>query len=104
MSKHDSGWPPKRVYVVHPVKKTTSGWTPAAFMAYRLLRRARQHGPDSIVAEYRLVTPGKKDPAAVSLGKRGGAKGGHARAAALGPERRKAIAKKAARARWGSRT
>jgi hypothetical protein len=41
-----------------------------------------------------------KNPAAVALGKLGGAKGGAARAAALSPRRRKAIAKKAAAARW----
>jgi hypothetical protein len=42
-----------------------------------------------------------KNPAAVALGKLGGAKGGRARAEALSPAKRKAIAKKAARARWG---
>jgi hypothetical protein len=42
-----------------------------------------------------------KNPAAVALGKLGGAKGGRARAAALSPAKRKAIAKKAARKRWG---
>jgi len=41
-----------------------------------------------------------KNPAAVALGKLGGAKGGAARAAALSPRRRKAIARKAAQARW----
>ena len=41
------------------------------------------------------------DPAAVSLGKRGGAKGGYARAASLTPERRTEIAKDAAAKRWG---
>jgi hypothetical protein len=41
-----------------------------------------------------------KNPAAVALGKLGGAKGGAARAAALSPAKRKAIAKKAAQARW----
>ena len=41
-----------------------------------------------------------KDPAAVSLGRRGGLKGGKARAATLSPARRKSIAKKAAAARW----
>jgi hypothetical protein len=41
-----------------------------------------------------------KDPAAVSLGRRGGLKGGKARAAKLTPERRAQIAKKAARTRW----
>jgi hypothetical protein len=42
-----------------------------------------------------------KDPAAVSLGRRGGLKGGTARAAKMTPERRAEIAKKAAKARWG---
>lgn len=41
-----------------------------------------------------------KDPAAVSLGRRGGLKGGKARAAKLSPKRRKEIAKKAAASRW----
>jgi len=44
-----------------------------------------------------------KNPAAVALGKLGGAKGGKARAAKLTPEQRSGIAKKAAAARWGSR-
>jgi hypothetical protein len=42
-----------------------------------------------------------KNPAAVALGKLGGPKGGRARAEALSPAKRKAIAKKAAKARWG---
>jgi hypothetical protein len=41
-----------------------------------------------------------KNPAAVSLGRLGGLKGGKARADALTPERRAEIAKKAADARW----
>ena len=41
-----------------------------------------------------------KNPAAVALGKLGGAKGGAARAAALSPKKRSLIAKKAAAARW----
>ncbi len=41
-----------------------------------------------------------KDPAAVSLGRRGGLKGGRARAAKLGPEERLAIARRAAAIRW----
>ena len=41
-----------------------------------------------------------KNPAAVALGKLGGAKGGAARAASLSPRKRRAIAKKAAAARW----
>jgi hypothetical protein len=42
----------------------------------------------------------RKNPAAVALGRRGGLKGGKARAEALTPRKRKAIAKKAAKARW----
>lgn len=41
-----------------------------------------------------------RDPAAVELGRRGGLKGGKARAAKLSPTKRKAIARKAAKARW----
>jgi hypothetical protein len=41
-----------------------------------------------------------KNPAAVELGRKGGLKGGKARAESLSPERRSEIAKKAARARW----
>lgn len=41
-----------------------------------------------------------KNPAAVALGRLGGKKGGKARAAKLTPEERRAIAKKAAAARW----
>jgi hypothetical protein len=41
-----------------------------------------------------------KNPHAVALGKLGGAKGGKARAKALSPAKRKAIARKAAAARW----
>ncbi len=44
-----------------------------------------------------------KDPAAVELGRRGGLKGGKARAAKLTPEQRSEIARKAARKRWGGR-
>jgi hypothetical protein len=42
----------------------------------------------------------KRNPAAVALSKLGASKGGKARAAALSERKRKAIAKKAAAARW----
>ena len=44
-----------------------------------------------------------KNPAAVALGRLGGQKGGKARAAVLSAEKRKAIAKKAASARWNKK-
>lgn len=46
-----------------------------------------------------IVEKATKDPAAVALGRRGGLKGGKARAAKLTPERRSEIAKKAALSR-----
>lgn len=46
--------------------------------------------------------PKPKNPAAVALGHLGGLKGGKARAERLSPEKRREIAKKAARARWDS--
>ena len=52
-----------------------------------------------------LVDPDAgKNPAAVALGKLGGAKGGQARAKKLSPAKRSAIAKKAAASRWKGRT
>jgi len=47
------------------------------------------------------IKPEDKDPAAVALGRRGGLKGGAARAKALTAEERRASAKAAAEARWG---
>jgi len=42
----------------------------------------------------------KKDPAAVALGRKGGKKGGPARAAKLTPKQRSESARKAVQARW----
>jgi hypothetical protein len=47
-----------------------------------------------------LLRPRRKNPAAVALGRRGGLKGGKARAAALTAAQRSAIGKKGAAARW----
>lgn len=60
------------------------------------------HGPTDLV---RVASPpepasGEKNPHAAALGRLGGLKGGHARAAALSPKERRAIALKAAKARW----
>lgn len=43
-----------------------------------------------------------KNPHAQALGRLGGKKGGRSRAEKLTPEQRREIAKRAARARWGS--
>lgn len=47
--------------------------------------------------------PHRKNPAAVALGRKGGKKGGLARAANLTPEERSAIARKAAQARYSKK-
>jgi hypothetical protein len=41
-----------------------------------------------------------KDPAAVALGRKGGLKGGKARAKSLSPDKRREIATRAAKIRW----
>jgi len=46
------------------------------------------------------VAKRKKDPAAVALGRKGGKKGGPARAAKLTPAQRSESARKAVQARW----
>lgn len=51
-------------------------------------------------ADDQLLTDDGKDLAAVLLGRRGGLKGGKARAAVLTPERRREIAIRAAQSRW----
>lgn len=49
--------------------------------------------------------PGEgKDSAAVALGRKGGLKGGKARAARMTPEQRSEAARKAAQARWSRQT
>jgi len=45
----------------------------------------------------------KKNPAAVSLGRKGGLKGGKSRWAKLSPSERSELAKKMAAARWAKR-
>ena len=65
----------------------------------RDIERADSEG----MAQQQGVEPKPKNPAAVALGKLGGAKGGKARAEKLSAARRKAIAKKAASARWTNR-
>src|SRR5215813_12436522 len=47
-----------------------------------------------------VKAPKKKDPAAVALGRKGGKKGGPARAAKLTPKQRSESARKAVLARW----
>ena len=70
------------------------------------MRNKKEH--DFSVTAFRVVQEAtgqvKGGFDAKALGRLGGLKGGIARAASLTPERRTEIAKKAALARWGSRT
>ena len=70
-------------------------------------RRRKPSEEDVNEIAYRLVhaitgedPPPGKNPIAVAFGRLGASKGGMARAAKLAPKRRRAIAKKAAAARW----
>jgi hypothetical protein len=58
---------------------------------------------DIATGQVQDAEPDTRDPAAVELGRRGGLKGGKARAAKLSAKKRIAIARKAAAARWRSR-
>jgi hypothetical protein len=59
---------------------------------------------DEATGEGPKVDPDEgKDPAAVALGRKGGLKGGKARAAKMTPEQRSESARKAAAARWRSK-
>jgi hypothetical protein len=59
---------------------------------------------DEAVGEAEPYDPDEgKDPAAVALGRKGGIKGGRARAAKMTPEERRESARRAAQARWADR-
>jgi hypothetical protein len=64
----------------------------AAFRTVQEITGAAERTPDPDAG---------KDPAAVARGKKGGAKGGKARAAKMTPKQKAAAGKKAAAARWG---
>jgi hypothetical protein len=57
---------------------------------------------DVTTGDAEKIEPPKKDPAAVELGRRGGLKSAQSRSSRLSPTKRKAIAKKAAKARWAT--
>ncbi|HXB82405.1 MAG TPA: hypothetical protein VNU22_03525 [Candidatus Acidoferrum sp.] len=57
-----------------------------------------------LTGEEPRMVPGGKEPATVALGRKGGLKGGKARAEALASQQRKLSALKAAYARWSKKT
>lgn len=63
--------------------------------------KATMDAIDAIMDAWPNPVPAEKDPRRVERGKVSGAKGGKARAEKLTPERRQAIARAAAAARWG---
>lgn len=74
-------------------------------------RSSKKRSRDTNVLAYQVVQESlgeappepqepEKDPAAVALGRKGGLKGGRARAKKLSSDERRAISRKAAQARW----
>jgi hypothetical protein len=70
----------------------------------RLVKRVTNLAMGNPITEDPSPVAYEKNPAAVALGRLGGLKGGKARAEKLSAEKRKAIAKKAAETRWGTRS
>ncbi len=69
--------------------------------AWQIVQEATGEEPeDETEALVKKALEEGKDPAAVLLGRKGGKKGGKARAASMTPEERSEAARKAARARW----
>ena len=64
---------------------------------------AKQLVDEATGAEPKYDPDAGKDPAAVALGRKGGLKGGKARAAKMTPAQRSEAARKAAAARWSQR-
>jgi len=67
-------------------------------LAYQVMLEATGQAP-----KFEPPAERAKNPNAVALGRLGGLKGGHARAAKLSRRKRSQIATKAAKARWGKR-
>ena len=67
-------------------------------LAWQIVQEATGQAPKPI------EKPDTRNPAAVALSKLGASKGGLARAAALSPTKRRAIAKKAVAERWGRKS
>ena len=66
-------------------------------LAWQIVQEATGQAPAPV------ELPDTRNPAAVALSKLGASKGGKARAAALSPATRRAIARKAVLARWANK-
>lgn len=80
------------------MKRVTPKTPPNEEQLARLLAEYAAAGGD-----VSMLSTGGKNAAAVALGRQGGLKGGRARAERLSSDERRAIALKAANARWGSK-
>ena len=72
-------------------------------LASQIVRQATEEPEEDLRVVLDAAIAEGKDPAAVLLGRRGGRKGGPARAKKLSKKRRSEIAREAARARWKKR-
>ena len=72
--------------------------------ANQLAKAIVDSATDEVVDDSPTQTDDGKDPAAVNLGRRGGLKGGKARAQKLTAKKRSDIARRAAHARWREST
>jgi hypothetical protein len=72
-------------------------------LAYQIMLESTGQVPKFDPDAEKPIDP-SKNPAAVTLGRLGGLKGGAARAAALTPKKRSQIAAKAAKARWAKKS
>jgi len=87
------------------MRKRSGKRSKVALVPKRRQRDVNQIASATLRRTLELVDPEApaRDPAAVALGRRGGLKGGRARAEKLSPEERRASALKAARARWAKK-
>ena len=69
--------------------------------AFRVFQQAI--GEEPVEAASGDEPPKEKDPNAVALGRKGGLKGGRARADSLTPEQKSEIGRKAVEARWAKK-
>jgi hypothetical protein len=85
-------------------KKTRKPKTPdPASFAFGVMQHVVEATGDKLDEPQPTSDQAGKDPAAVALGRKGGLKGGPARARKMTKKQRSEAAKKAARARWGKR-
>lgn len=77
-------------------KKSAKMRPDVAEVAFRVLQEAAGERPKTLPPSERT----EKNPDAVKRGRKGGKKGGTARAASLSPRKKRAIAKQAAKKRW----